>query len=408
MTNRNLCRTKGRLNTVQESIVSRKHTSEVRIVNIKEATRRLIIDELLMYGCVPGQLSVADFVQRVFPKAMDMPTTDHRFGMTTAIDDIRQHMDNNEDWTFENLFCTYLDLLHVEDEDFIYFLEQYTHPVIRRFNITEDLECIYFKNECADAINKYLVSDGYELIPSETIGDKVVYTVKKINPGVQGVIKNIIFASQYKPEIVLEDALNNDIKIISNRDKCLVYDKPVLRSGISWKELQEWYDDSLLMLDTGKGLKERLRESIDSPPEKLFYETYLEIMEKRNGEIPALLPQVCLYYDPKLEIERIKKIFEHQRMDFLMIISEQQRVVIEIDGVQHYADYVKGNTKHYASVDKYAEMVAANREMTLAGYDVYRFGGKELYDQVKGKNIIKQFFARLFEKYGIKKQTAEG
>ena len=68
-------------------------------------------------------------------------------------------------------------------------------------------------------------------------------------------------------------------------------------------------------------------------------------------------------------------------MDFLMIISEHERVVIEIDGVQHYADYVKGNTKHYASVDRYAEMVAAQREMTLAGYDVYRFGGKELHNQ---------------------------
>ena len=37
-------------------------------------------------------------------------------------------------------------------------------------------------------------------------------------------------------------------------------------------------------------------------------------------------------------------------MDFLMLFSESQRVVIEIDGVQHYAEYVKGNKKHYASV----------------------------------------------------------
>lgn len=70
-------------------------------MKIQETTRRLIIDELLMYGCVSGQMKVSEFVQRVFPKAMHMPTTDHRFGMTTAIEDIHQHMDYNYDWEFE-------------------------------------------------------------------------------------------------------------------------------------------------------------------------------------------------------------------------------------------------------------------------------------------------------------------
>lgn len=370
-------------------------------LKIQETTRRLIIDELLMHGCISGQMNVSDFVQRVYPKAMNMQTTDRRFGMTTAIDDIHQHMDNNNDWEFEYLFCTYLNLLHVDDNDFIYFLEQYTHPVIRRFYITEELERIEFGNECVEAINKYLINDGYKLIQSGKVADKVIYSVTNLNPGVQGTIKNIIFASKYKPEIVLEDALNNDIKIISNQDKCLVYDKNVLNTGISWNELKNWYDERLYILDTGIDLKARLRESLDSYPEYLFYDTYIEIMEKCQGEIPALLPQVYLYYDPKLERNRIKKIFEHQRMDFLMIFSEAQRVVIEIDGVQHYADYIHGNSRHYASVDIYAEMVSAQREMTLAGYDVYRFGGKELYDASVGKNIIKGFFKMLFEKYQI-------
>lgn len=370
-------------------------------MRIQETTRRLIIDELLMIGCISGQMKVSDFIQRVYPKAMNMPTTDCRFGMKTAIDDIHQHMDNNDDWEFEFLFCTYLDLLHVDDNDFIYFLEQYTHPVIRRYHITEEHERIEFGNECVEAINKFLVCDGYKLIKSGEVADKVIYSVTYLNPGVQGTIKNIIFASKYKPEIVLEDALNNDIKIISNQDKCLVYDKGVMNSGISWNRLENWYDEKLYILDTGMDLKKRLRESLDSPPEFLFYDTYIEIMEERQGRIPALLPQVYLYYDPKLKRERIKKIFEHQRMDFLMIFSETQRVVIEIDGIQHYANYIQGNSKHYASVDKYAEMVSAQREMTLAGYDVYRFGGKELYDELVGKNIIKKFFNMLFEKYRI-------
>lgn len=167
--------------------------------------------------------------------------------------------------------------------------------------------------------------------------------------------------------------MNNDIIIIKNQEKCLVYDRAVSTSGISWEDLKTWYDESF---NNGVELNERLRESLDSPPERLFY-------------------------DPKLEKERIKKIFEHQRMDFLMVLSESQRIVIEIDGIQHYSEYIKGKQRHYASVDKYAEMVAAHREMTLAGYDVYRFGGKELHDEVQGKGIIKNFFKMLFEKYSI-------
>lgn len=370
-------------------------------MKIQEVTRRLIIDELIMIGCVPGQMNVSDFVRRVFPKAMEMGTTDHRFEMKTAIDDIHQHMDNNNDWDYEYLFCDYLDLLHVEDDEFIYFLEQYVHPMIRRYDITEDLERVEFGNECVEAINKHILHDGLILAPKEMIAGKEVYAVESMNLGVQGSIKNIIFAADYKPEIVLDDALNNDIKVIANQDKCLIYDKKVPSEGILWCELQEWYDEKLYILDTGLDLRERLRKSLNSVPEKLFYDAYMEIAEKMKGKVPALFPQVYLYYDPKLERERIKKIFEHQRMDFLMIFSETHRVVIEIDGIQHYSEVDSETNINRASVDKYAEMVSAQRDMCLAGYDVYRFGGKELYNENIGKNLVKKFFKALFEKYKI-------
>ena len=86
-------------------------------MNIQESTRQMIIDELLMIGCVTGQMGVAEFVRKVYPKANNLPTTDYRFGMTTAIDDIRQHMDRNNDWGFEELFYSYLDFLKIDDED---------------------------------------------------------------------------------------------------------------------------------------------------------------------------------------------------------------------------------------------------------------------------------------------------
>lgn len=65
----------------------------------------------------------------------------------------------------------------------------------------------------------------------------------------------------------------------------------------------------------------------------------------------------------------------------MMIISPEHRVVIEIDGIQHYADdkSIGGTWFKCADVNKYAEMMEAHRNMTLNGYDVYRFGGKELF-----------------------------
>lgn len=79
-----------------------------------------------------------------------------------------------------------------------------------------------------DAINKYLIYDGYKLIQSGQVAGKVIYSVTNINPGVQGTIKNIIFASKYKPEIVLEDALNNDIKSLVIKIKDVANDSLTL------------------------------------------------------------------------------------------------------------------------------------------------------------------------------------
>lgn len=123
-----------------------------------------------------------------------------------------------------------------------------------------------------------------------------------VNPGVQGAIRHIIFASKYKPEIVLGDALNNDIKIIKNEDKCLVYDRPIT-SVLTWKNVCDWYDDELKLLDTGVDIETFMGNSLLLPPEHLFFDTYLQVVKSRFSDIPVLLPQVWLYYDPKPEKE---------------------------------------------------------------------------------------------------------
>ena len=46
-------------------------------------------------------------------------------------------------------------------------------------------------------------------------------------------------------------------------------------------------------------------------------------------------------------------------------------------------------------------MALDTRELLLKGYEVYRFGGYELMREESAKELITNFFDRLFEKYGI-------
>jgi very-short-patch-repair endonuclease len=89
---------------------------------------------------------------------------------------------------------------------------------------------------------------------------------------------------------------------------------------------------------------------------------------------PALLPQVYLHYDPLTRKQRggQPSALVRERMDFLLLLPRRVRVVIEVDGKQHYAE------GDIASPELYSEMVAEDRRLRLQSYEVYRFGGYEL------------------------------
>ncbi|MFE5028836.1 hypothetical protein ACFRAO_37515 [Streptomyces sp. NPDC056656] len=55
-------------------------------------------------------------------------------------------------------------------------------------------------------------------------------------------------------------------------------------------------------------------------------------------------------------------------MDFLMLLPGRQRVVLEVDGSQHFTV----NHGTVPSLRKYAETVAADRDLKFLGYHVYR------------------------------------
>ena len=84
-----------------------------------------------------------------------------------------------------------------------------------------------------------------------------------------------------------------------------------------------------------------------------------------------------------------------QRMDFLLLLPYNRRVVIEIDGKQHYS---RGNVP---KPELYAEMVAEDRRIQLAGYEVYRFGGYEFVEDKSAAQAVESFFSDLFAYHSI-------
>ncbi|MFB7998787.1 hypothetical protein ACFC4G_38910 [Streptomyces sp. NPDC056002] len=65
-----------------------------------------------------------------------------------------------------------------------------------------------------------------------------------------------------------------------------------------------------------------------------------------------------------------------------LLAPDHSRIVIEVDGVQHYGrpnrPDEKGRITHTAVPRLYAEMVAEDRRLRLAGYEIYRFSDWEL------------------------------
>jgi hypothetical protein len=99
-----------------------------------------------------------------------------------------------------------------------------------------------YQEKLANEISAVLVRDGYALVRVGEESSFPIYSVTPAARGVAGAAKNLVFASNGpKPEIGFADAINNDIKILSNEDSCLVYDRPIRRDGLLWSEVVEWW-----------------------------------------------------------------------------------------------------------------------------------------------------------------------
>jgi hypothetical protein len=172
-----------------------------------------------------------------------------------------------------------------------------------------------------------------------------------------------------------------------------MYDGGIPEEGLSWRALVRWFlpeEASADEVGAARQLFTRLLQSLGSEPEQFLFRLYASRYKTHGFDQPALLPQVWLHYDPRSTHARGgTPVLFRQRMDFLLLLTGRRRVVIEVDGEQHYSDHGR------PSPQRYAEMVRADRDLRLAGYEVYRFGGAELVDAPRAAAVLEPFFDRL-------------
>lgn len=340
-----------------------------------------------------GEQDLLGLLRRFF--AIDDPFA-NVFGGRSLVADIEQHMIRNQgDWSVEFLFER-IGALGCSRDRFARLVEASLHPLARRGKEQTTL---------AEKLNAVLRRDGYQVEIAGEESGYPVYRFTAIHRGVAGAPKNLVFASiGPKPEIGLRDAINNDIVILSNAESCLIYERPLRADGLLWSELVEWFaaGEGREAADPARALGERLRASLASDAERTFFDCFFKLYRRRLGaRLPALVPQVYLHYDPAV-VRRLQHRagLPRQRMDFLLLLPARARVVLEVDGTHHFSRDGK------PSLDAYSGMAAADRDLRLAGYEVYRFGANELVG-LNAAGRISGFFDRLLALHGIALRTEE-
>ncbi|MFF2611767.1 hypothetical protein [Kitasatospora sp. NPDC058046] len=349
-----------------------------------------------------GTLDEVQFLGRLYDLD-NLPSGDHRHASATQ--DIGHHcIADPYDWEADWIWTDPRFALADGDEYLLRFLAEMLHPEVR----TDATEVGQLKT----LINATLVHDGYELTETDSISGAPVFIPRPIGAGVTGTMKNLFFASNGpKPEFVLGDAINNDILVVKNGEFCLQYDRPLAAPGLTWGDLMDWwriqapFPEGTTGEAVGKSLYRRLWASLHYDPkqpeaitpERLLFRTYCRHypINETGAAYPALLPQVYLHLDPRTRAERGGKdsVLGRERMDFLLLLPGAVRIVVEVDGKQHYAEGA------VASPRLYSKMVADDRALRLKGYQVYRFGGHEL-GQETAPAMLRDFFAAVVDPQG--------
>ena len=326
------------------------------------------------------------------------------FGFETLTGRIRRHVLRFGDWTHEDLLIT-CGALTCSQPRFFRLLEKLLDPVVRRGEAQRQL---------AARLNPLLEADGFRAVVVGEQSRHPRYAIERIRSGVAGKPKNLIFAAiNAKPDLYFADAINNDIAI-RNATDALMYEEFVPDAGVRWGDLAQWWQQREGIANPAEArstLYRRLAQAVratGSPGQFAIFDSYYrEFGPVLNEALPALIPEVYLHYDPRIRKERgADPALLRQRMDFLLLLDRNVRIVLEVDGSHHYAEAQR------AAPAKYAQMVSEDRRLRLTGYELYRFGAAEFYDTSHtqdgtlsvgphSRQVVVEFFERLWRRHEL-------
>lgn len=377
---------------------------------VSELVRRDVLKAINPLPQLFGELPLLDSLSEIFGAGIIQDDPGGILGRDSLERQIAQHCIRNDDWRHEELLIR-CGGLTCSQARFFGLLEKLLHPMTRR-----DAE----QGELAERIGQSLKRDGFTVRQIGAESGYAVYGVVRTQLGVAGEMKNLIFASTgEKPELVFRDAVNNDVEIVKNADKVLIFDRPLPSSGLLlWQDLQDWWahaygvaDASVAKAQLYRRLLQAVRSARSAGEYALFHCYYERYGGQLGPKLPVLIPQVYLHYDPYTRRERgDEQILARQRMDFLLMLDQGARIVLEVDGRHHYAVQDSLDQSVYiANARRYAEMAMEDRRLRLAGYEVYRFGGQEFMDVdmqlwtvgSHARQVATAFFDRLLRKHGV-------
>ena len=121
-----------------------------------------------------GEWQEQEFLSRLFNLSM-LPSTDNRF--KDAAGDIWQHRINNFDWEDDWIFYDgRFGLMNGDDENFLAFLCETIHPVVRPDPAEAERICQLY--------NQYLRNDGFQIVEKTRLSGKPVFVGRHVGIGV--------------------------------------------------------------------------------------------------------------------------------------------------------------------------------------------------------------------------------
>ncbi|MFI5867463.1 hypothetical protein [Streptomyces sp. NPDC051546] len=371
--------------------------AEASPAEIPSRIRRELARSLDLADLVRSESRFMALLSRFWVLADEMsPLMDAFFGTPgpSLKRDIEQHVFRNPgDWSTEDLFEN-LGAFEAGDARFARFLEALVSADVLLDEAAQ--------RHLVTAINTHVRGAAIELRETGVEGGYPRFTMLPTGLAENRKPKNIIFASLAKPDIRFESAMDNDIEIVGDLENQLVYDRPTPDHGLRWRDLQAWWQDTRKIADEAEAkatLYQRLHRSLpepdESPGQQNFFGAYHHVLGPKAYDMPVLLPEVWLHWDPRTVRERGPHALLRSRMDFLLLLPHGQRIVLEVDGSQHYTRD-RGRRPDTA---KYAEMMAADRDLKLRGYEVFRFGHDEVQDPRDAHALMERFLPALFQRF---------